>query len=145
MNRSEPFRLSTTQISLLEHVAAAPRAMLNMPARIDLESEIDEQKILEAMRLTVTRLPFCTIRMHGLPDGGYEQYYCYDEPEGIEIVDLSSESEEKVDEYIEALAATPFEHDCNDSQLYTFKLIRRANGKHTIYFCGYILLWTPLP
>lgn len=137
MNTPDYFRLSSDEIGLLDHVAGAPRAVLNLPTRIDLESEIDEEKILSAMRLSVTRLPFCTIRLHELEDGTFLQYYCKDEPEGIEVVDMSESTEEEVDSYILKMASTPFDNNCNDSQLYNYKLIRTPGGKHTIFFCGY--------
>ena len=137
MNRSEYFRLDADQVGLLHHVGNAPRAVLNLPCRIDLESEIDEEKVLEAMRLTVTRLPFCTLRITEHKDGTFEQYYYTGEPEGIEVVDMSKKSDDKVDDYILKQAGTAFENNCNDSQLYNFKLIRRAGGKHTIFFNGY--------
>ena len=137
MNTPDYFRLSADEIGLLKHVEGAPRAVLNLPTRIDLESEIDEEKILEAMRLAVTRLPFCTIRLHELEDGTFLQYYCKDEPTGLEVVDMSASSDEEFDSYILEMASTTFDNNCNDSQLYNFKLIRTPGGKHTVFFCGY--------
>ena len=140
MSTSEHFRLSRDQVALLIHVEGAPRALLNMPVRVDLESEIDEEKALEALRLTVTRLPFCTIRLHELEDGSFEQYYCTDEPTGIELVDMSDKTPEDVDAYILEKAGSPLPNDYNDVQLYEAKLIRTPNGKHTLYFNGYHMI-----
>ncbi|MBQ7637655.1 MAG: hypothetical protein IJS90_01975 [Clostridia bacterium] len=140
MNNPDYFRIDADQAGLIEHVVGAPRAVLNLPCRIDLESEIDEEKVLEAMRLTVTRLPFCTLRLSEFKDGSFKQYYYNGEPEGIELVDMSKKSESKVDDYILKLAGTAFDNNCNDSQLWQFKLIRRAGGKHTIFFKGYHLI-----
>lgn len=134
------FGLSADEIALLHHVEGAPRAVLNLPIRIDLESEIDEQKILEAMRLTVTRLPFCTIRLHEKEDGTFTQYYCLDEPTGIDLVDMSDKTDADVNAYLLKMAGSTFENNCNDSQLYNFKLIRTPGGKHTIFFCGYHII-----
>lgn len=134
------FRLSADELGLLKHVGNAPRAVLNLPVRIDLLSEIDEEKILEAMRLTVTRLPFCTIRIHEKEDGTFSQYYCLDEPEGIELVDMSDKTDAEVDAFLLKMAGTVFGNNCNDSQLYNFKLIKTPGGKYTIFFCGYHLI-----
>ena len=130
------FGLSADEIGLLNHVGNAPRAVLNLPVRIDLLSEIDEEKILEAMRLTVTRLPFCTIRLHEKEDGTFSQYYYPGEPEGIELVDMSDKTDSDVNAYLLKMAGTVFGNNCNDSRLYNFKLIKTPAG-HTIFFCGY--------
>ena len=63
---SEPkyFRLSSDQVALYIYVLGAPRALLNMPTRVDFLEPIDEEKALEAIRLTVNRLPFCTTRLN---------------------------------------------------------------------------------
>ena len=73
---SEPkyFRLSSDQVALYIYVLGAPRALLNMPTRVDFEEPIDEEKALEAMKLTVKRLPFCTIRLHEYEKDQFEQY-----------------------------------------------------------------------
>ncbi len=134
------FELSADELGLLNHVKGAPRAVLNLPVRIDLQSEIDEEKMLEAMRLTVTRLPFCTIRLHENEDGTFSQYYCLDEPQGIDLVDMSDKKDADVDAYLLKMAGSTFENNCNDSQLYNFKLIRTPDGKHTIFFCGYHII-----
>lgn len=131
------FGLSADELALLGHVGNAPRAVLNLPVRIDLLSEIDEEKILEAMHLTVTRLPFCTIRLHENEDGSFSQYYYGGAPEGIEVLDMSDKTEKEVDACILKMAGTVFGNNCNDSQLYNFKLIKAPGGKYTIFFCGY--------
>ena len=48
---SEPkyFRLSSDQIALYFYVYGAPRALLNMPTRVDFEEPVDEEKALEAI------------------------------------------------------------------------------------------------
>ena len=140
MSTPNYFRLSRDQVALLIHVERAPRALLNMPVRVDLESEIDEEKALEALRLTVTRLPFCKIRLHELEDGSFEQYYSEEEPSGIELVDMSDKTAEEVDAYILEKAGSPLPNDYNDVQLYEAKLIRTPGGKHTLYFNGYHLI-----
>ncbi|MCR5042485.1 MAG: hypothetical protein K6C36_10365 [Clostridia bacterium] len=139
---SEPsyFRLSSDQVALLVYVAGAPRALLNMPVRVDIEDEIDEEKILEALKLTVKRLPFCRIRMHEYEEEKFWQYYSDEEPTGIELVDMSDKSEEDVDEYLLDKAREPFPNNYNDEQLYDAKLIRRPGGKHTVFFNGYHMI-----
>lgn len=144
MNEYRHFRLSADEIGLLNHVKGAPKAVLNLPIRIDLESEIDEETALEAMRLTVTRLPFCTIRLHDREDGSIDQYYCAEEPTGIEVIDMSDRSEEEINKLILKMAGTTFENNCNDSQLYNFKLLRCPENRHIIFFCGYHIIMDSL-
>jgi len=140
MSKPEYFRLSSDQVALYVYVAGAPRALLNMPTRVDIEEEIDEEKILEALRLTVTRLPFCRIRLHEYEPDNFLQYYCDDEPEGIELVDMSDKTDADVDEYLLEKAREPFPNDYNDVQLYDAKLIRGPEGKHTVFFNGYHMI-----
>lgn len=140
MSKPEYFGLSADQVALFKHVEGAPRAVLNLPIRIDLESEIDEQKIIEAMRLTATRLPFCTIRLHENEDGSMVQYYCKDEPTGLDIVDMSGNTEEEINNYILGMASATFDNNCVDSQLYNFKLIRVPGGKYVIFYCGFHII-----
>jgi len=139
---SEPvyFKLAADQVGLVDHVKGAPRVVLNLPSRIDLKSEINEEMVIEAMRYTVKNLPFCTIRLHEIEDDVFEQYYYDGEPENLDIVDMSDKTPEDVDAYVLEQASTTFENNCDDSQLYNFKLIRTPGGGHTIYFCGYHLI-----
>ena len=43
-----------------------PDQFLNLGVRFNIESEIDEEKMLEAVRLTVIRLPYMSARIHKL-------------------------------------------------------------------------------
>lgn len=140
MGAPEYFRLAADQEALFNFVAGYPRVILNMACRVDIESEIDEEKAVEAMKLTVTRLPFCTIRLHEPEPEKFVQYYCDDEPEGFEIVDMSGASEEEIDAYILELAGSPLPNDYDDVQLYDFKLIRAPQGRHIVYFNGFHII-----
>lgn len=139
---SEPkyFRLSSDQIALYFYVYGAPRALLNMPTRVDFEEPIDEEKALEAIKLTVKRLPFCTLRMTEYEKDKFWQYYSDEEPAGIELVDFSDKTDADVDKYLLQKARAPLPNNYNDVQLYDAKLIRRPGGKHTLFFNGYHMI-----
>ena len=139
---SEPkyFRLSSDQIALYFYVYGAPRALLNMPTRVDFEEPIDEDKALEAITLTVKRLPFCTLRLNEYEKDKFRQYYSDEEPAGIELVDFSDKTEEDVNRYLLQKARAPLPNNYNDVQLYDAKLIRRPGGKHTLFFNGYHMI-----
>ena len=139
---SEPkyFRLSSDQIALYFYVYGAPRALLNMPTRVDFEEPVDEEKALEAIKLTVKRLPFCTLRMTEYEKDKFWQYYSDEEPAGIELVDFSDKTEEDVDKYLLKKARDPLPNNYNDVQLYDAKLLRRPGGKHTLFFNGYHMI-----
>ncbi|MBQ6117879.1 MAG: hypothetical protein IJK98_01480 [Clostridia bacterium] len=139
---SEPkyFRLSSDQIALYFYVYGAPRALLNMPTRVDFDEPIDEDKALEAITLTVKRLPFCTLRLNEYEKDKFRQYYSDEEPAGIELVDFSDKTEEDVDKYLLKKARDPLPNNYNDVQLYDAKLLRRPGGKHTLFFNGYHMI-----
>lgn len=140
MTEPKYFKLSADQVGLIKHVKGAPRNVLNLPCRIDLESEIDENMAVEAMCLSMKRLPYCRLRLHEIGDDEFLQYYYDGEPENMDIVDMTDSSEKEVDEYILKQAGALFENNCNDSQLYNFKLIKRAGGRYTIFYCGYHII-----
>ena len=140
MSKPEYFRLSSDQVALYIYVLGAPRALLNMPTRVDFEEPIDEEKALEAIKLTVKRLPFCTIRMHEYEPAQFWQYYSDEEPAGIELVDMSDKTEDDVEAYLLEKARAPLPNNYNDVQLYDAKLIRHPNGKNTLFFNGYHMI-----
>ena len=139
---SEPkyFRLSADQEALYYYVLGVPRAILNMPTRVDFEEPIDEEKALEAIRLTVKRLPFCQLRLHEYEKDKFWQYYSDEEPEGFELLDFSHKTMEDVDRYLLKKARDPLPNNYNDVQLYDAKLIRRPDGLDTLFFNGYHML-----
>lgn len=57
MENRKFFKLSADQAGLVRHVKGAPRNVLNLPCRIDLESEIDEKTVVDAMCIAMKRLP----------------------------------------------------------------------------------------
>ena len=139
---SEPkyFRLSADQEALYYYVLGVPRAILNMPTRVDFEEPIDEEKALEAIRLTVKRLPFCQLRLHEYEKDKFWQYYSDEEQEGFELLDFSHKTMEDVDRYLLKKARDPLPNNYNDVQLYDAKLIRRPDGLDTLFFNGYHML-----
>lgn len=140
MTEPKYFKLSADQIGLIKHVKGAPRNVFNLPCRIDLESEIDEKMLVEAMCLSMKRLPYCRLRLHETGNDEILQYYYDGEPENMDIVDMTESTDEEVDAYILKQAGLIFPNNCNDSQLYNFKLIKKSGGKYTIFYCGYHII-----
>ncbi|MBQ6066381.1 MAG: hypothetical protein IJK89_06130 [Clostridia bacterium] len=139
---SEPnyFRLSSDQEALYTYVLGVPRPILNMPVRVDFEEPIDEEKALEAITLTVKRLPFCTLRLHEYEKDKFWQYYSDEEPAGFELLDFSDKTTEDIEKYLLKKARDPLPNNYNDVQLYDAKLIRRPDGLDTLFFNGYHMI-----
>lgn len=114
-----------------------PCQMLHLPARLDFESEVDESMLLEAIRLTGMRLPYCRIRIHEDEEGNAFQYISELEPDQVEVLDLQNRSQEEVEELIRSWRPELFPNGNRDVQLYRFKLLRLAEGKYTLYFVAH--------
>lgn len=140
MTEPKLFKLAADQVALVRHVRGAPRNVLNLPCRIDLESEINEETVVEAMCLAMKRLPYCRLRLREIGKDEFLQYYYDGEPEHMDIVDMTQSTDEEIDSYILGQAGALFENNCNDSQLFNFKLIRKSGGRYTIFYCGYHLI-----
>jgi len=126
--------LSSGQKGLMDYYGHLPTQFLNLVARLDLESEIDEQLALEAMRLSVLRLPYCRLRLHDDREKGLVQYLSDAEPEGIELLDFSDKSSDWIDNFCVEQAGTAFGNNAKEVQLYYIKLLRVPNGKHIALF-----------
>ena len=114
-----------------------PDQFLNLGVRFNIESEIDEDKMLEAVRLTVKRLPYMSARIHKREDGEQLLYFSDEEPTDIELLDMTDKTEDDVAKLLYQYNTTPFPNGHFDTHLYRFRLLRLAGGKHTLYFCAH--------
>jgi len=126
--------LSSGQKGLMDYYGHLPTQFLNLVARIDLETEIDEDVALEAIRTAVKLLPYCCLRLHDDKEKGLVQYLSDEEPQGIELLDFTKKSESWVDDFCVEQAGTAFGNNARDVQLYSVKLLRVAGGKHIALF-----------
>lgn len=135
MEEKKYYPLSRAQGALvfLAKVFPAPN-ILYLLCRIDFESKISEERLLEAIRLTGLRLPYCRLRLHEMEDGSDMQYISEEEPDPVQIVDLRESTEEELDRLILQWQAEPFPNNQRDVQLYRFRLIRLPNGKTALHF-----------
>ncbi len=117
-----------------------PDQLLNLGVRYDIESPIDEEKMLEACRLTGKRLPFMSARIHKKDDGEQLLYFSDEEPGNIGFLDLTDKTDDDVAELLYEYNTTPFPNDHFDTQLYKFSLLRLRDGKHTLYFCAHHII-----
>jgi len=126
--------LTVDQSGLCQLIGAVPMEVLNLCTAVNLLSPIEENKVTEALKLTVKRLSFMNVRLHKMQDGTVKQYFSEEEPEGIEMIDLSGEKEKKVGEYLHKLTVMSFPNQANDCPLYRLKLIKRPGGSYTLFF-----------
>ncbi|MCQ2478528.1 MAG: condensation domain-containing protein [Clostridia bacterium] len=106
---------------------------MNVAAILDINQEIDEQILLEAIRTAMMRNPSTSVRLHKNVLGKTKMYLSDKEPEGIELLDYSSLSDEDFEKLAEKWAQTSFHRRGIETQLYQIKLIRRKNSKHCFY------------
>ncbi|MCQ2478529.1 MAG: condensation domain-containing protein [Clostridia bacterium] len=113
---------------------------MNIAAILNIEQEIDENVMLEAIRVSMLRNPCTRIRLHKSPItrishfiGNPTLYISDKEPEGIELLDYSSLSDEDFEKLAEKWAQTTFPHRGIETQLYQIKLIRRGENKHCLF------------
>ncbi len=135
MEERKYYPLSKAQEGLvfLAKVFPSPN-ILYLLCRIDFENGISEERLLEAIRLTGLRLPYCRIRLHDLEDGSTKQYISEDEPEAVKIYDLRESTEKDLDDLILQWQKEPFPNDQRDVQLYRFRLVRLPNGNTALHF-----------
>lgn len=108
--------------------------ILNLALRMDFISDINEERMFEAVRETGRRLTYLRIRLHKQESGVVQ--YLYDEPQECELVDLSDRTPEEIDGILFDWTCNAFPGSIMDEPLYLFRLIRMPGGKHTLYFCG---------
>lgn len=110
-------------------------AWINIGAKLDINQEIDEELMFKAVKLTIERNSYMSIRFHKEKKGKVSLYFSDKEPEGLEIIDYSSLSDDEIKAILTKWTKTPFKKRGEDQQLYQIKLIRRNNNLHCLYIC----------
>ena len=132
---TEFYPLSNEQQGLVKLASVFPSPnILHLLTRIDFESEIDEQRLLDAIRLTGERLPYCRVRLHQMEDGSTMQYLSDAAPDPVQIVDFRNSSQEEMDQVFLQWQEEAFPNDQRDVQLYRFRLLRMAGERTALHF-----------
>ena len=135
VDSSVNYQLTTSQkvvAALADYVHSLE--LLSLIAVVDFECEINEEVLLEAISKTAKRLPYCNVRFRRLEDGSVVQYSCEEEPEPVEVVDFTLESEEEQEEQFREWNSEAFPGNFENIQLYQFKLLRYPDGHHGLFF-----------
>ena len=110
------------------------KQVVNICSVVNLLDPVDENRLMQAVYLTMMRMPACSARLH--KDGKeIKQYFVNRPPENIELVDLSHLDENGRETVYDEWGAEPFPNHHMDTQLYRVKIVRRENGLHSLYFC----------
>ena len=135
MEERKYYPLSDEQegLVLLARVFPSPN-ILYLLTRIDFLNEIDEERLLEAIRISGDRLPYCRVQLHQQDEETIVQYLREEAPEPVSIYDLSEGGEEELQKLILEWQCEPFPNEQLDTQLYRFRLVRMPGGKHVLHF-----------
>ena len=135
MEERKYYPLSDEQegLVLLASVFPAPN-ILYLLTRIDFISEIDEERLLQAIRITDERLPYCRVQLHQQDEETVVQYLREGESDPVSVYDLRDSGEEELEKLILQWQQEPFPNNQRDTQLYRFRLIRMPGGKHVLHF-----------
>lgn len=135
MEERKYYPLSDEQegLVLLASVFPAPN-ILYLLTRIDFVSDIDEERLLKAIRITDERLPYCRVQLHQQDEETVVQYLREGEPDPVSVYDLSESDEEELEKLILQWRQEPFPNNQRETQLYRFRLIRMPGGKHVLHF-----------
>ena len=98
MEERKYYPLSDEQegLVLLASVFPAPN-ILYLLTRIDFISEIDEERLLQAIRITDERLPYCRVQLHQQDEETVVQYLREGEPDPVSIYNLQDSGEEELE------------------------------------------------
>ncbi len=107
--------------------------LLYLFTEIDFVSDISEERLLDAIRISGERLPYCRVRLHDMDDGSCMQYCSEEAPDPVEIIDLSQGTEEELESLKLQWQKENFPNNQRDVQLYRFRLIRMPGGKHVLH------------
>lgn len=131
MKEIKRYPLTMPQILIHYQAKFVPKATF-IGSVIDIIDEVDEKKLLQAMYLAIVRTPSASVRIC-LVDKKPMQYFSDASPEGIEIVDFSDKTDAECNEIFHKWSRKSFPNKGYDTQLYNLKLVRRANGKLSIF------------
>ncbi len=133
---SKPIYFNTTtsqNLLLTANKVILKGSWFNIAALIEYHQEIDPELMLKAIDLTMRRNEFTRLRLHKTFTGKVVQYISECEPEGLEILDLSSLSDDELHSLAEKWAQTSFPRRGIETQLYKIKLINRGNNRYCAY------------
>ena len=135
MDERKYYPLSDEQegLVLLASVFPAPN-ILYLLTRIDFLNDVDEERLLRAIRITDQRLPYCRVQLHQQDEETVVQYLREGEPDPVSVFDLRDSGEEELEKLILEWRQEPFPNNQRDTQLYRFRLVRMPGGKHVLHF-----------
>ncbi|MBE5758793.1 MAG: hypothetical protein E7332_02020 [Clostridiales bacterium] len=110
------------------------KSIVDICTMVHYDAELNEEILKQAIYLAILRNPSSKVRLH-LVDKEYKQYFSDAAPEQIEILDYTDKTEDDLRADADAWSKIPFPNKSLDVQLYRVKLIRKAEGKFSIYFC----------
>ncbi|MBW3087580.1 hypothetical protein KIH77_02340 [Bifidobacterium sp. 82T24] len=110
------------------------KQIVNICSLVDLYERLDEGRLMQAVYLAMMRIPSNSVRVH-IVDKQPMQYFATDVPHDIELVDMSDRTQKQVEAACNEIGSKPFPNGGNDVQLYRVRIIRRAHGLHSLYFC----------
>lgn len=135
MDGRKYYPLSREQQGLVMLASVFPSPnILYLLSRIDFDSDIDEERLLEAIRLTGERLPYTRVHIHEMEDGSTMQYVSEEAPDPVSVYDLRESTQEEIDKLLLAWQEEEFPNKQRDVQLYRFRLLRLPGGKHALHF-----------
>jgi len=131
------YPVTLDQNVIIDYAKMAPPAMLNLSVKADIREAIDEPIFLKAIETTVERLHYARFRLHNV-DGTVMQFESDMAEQKLEpVFDAVSYSDEKLAKLLKKWSEEPFPNGRQDVQLYTIRLVRKNNGKHTLFFCAH--------
>lgn len=132
MGERQYYPLSREQQGLVMIAKVFPsQNILYLLSLMEFDSEIDEPRLLEAIRLTGERLPYLRVRLHETENGDM-QYVSEEAPDPVSVYDLRGEGE--LERLLDEWQREEFPNGQRDVQLYRFRLLRLPNGKRALHF-----------
>lgn len=123
---------------VVDFCASAPPNLMNLSVRIDIDGELNEEQFMDALKLTVQRLPYSRYRLHKLSDGTMVQYESTMEEQSFEpVIDAAKLTDKALEKKLSGWAMEPFPHNYMDTQLFRARLLRRSETEHCLFFCSH--------
>lgn len=111
------------------------KAIVNICAAVDLFSEIDPDVMLKAMKTSLRRNKSAGYRITKRDKQIVQYCVENEEPEHINLVDLSDKNDVHREKIYNKWSSTPFPNGTKDTQPYRLNLVKKDNGFYTIYLC----------
>lgn len=138
MEERKYYPLTREQQGLVDLFGLYPeQQILNLCVRLEFEHKIDEALLLRSIEMLPELLPYCRIRVHQQDENTTVQYLSEEPAEPVQILDVSGMSGEEIDQLFDGWAHELFPNNYRDVQLYKFRILRRGQGRHTLFFCAH--------